>query len=167
MYIGTHAFLPVIAITTAEIITVTFKKQRHFSGIQILLIGIAGILPDLLWPHTSLKARYNSWTHTLWFLLILLPLIYIISAKLFKKNTLLFSLSCWFASLLHIITDALSGGVSFFYPLGDVIGQYYIPYPYWIKSDFVFICVGLSLLLIRYIIVRKKITSNNFLVNLL
>ncbi len=156
MYIGTHAFLPVITITAIDIFRLSTKKEPLLSNKQLLLVGIAGILPDILWPHFSIQGRYTSWTHTVWFLIALFPVIWYLFKHTIKTGFLKITLFFWLATFIHIATDALSGGVSLFYPLGNVIGAYYIPYKYWIKSDITFILAGIIIIGIKIVLNRKR-----------
>lgn len=156
MYIGTHACLPVAIISSIDIVRMSFRREAILNNGQLALIALAGVLPDLLWPHFSIQQRLNSWTHTLWFLLLLMPVILLFSKWRIKKNYLKFSLIFWLAASLHLLMDALSGGIKFFYPLGDKIGSYYIPYPTWKNWEVVLISSTAILLYIRYLI-RKRL----------
>ena len=139
MYLGTHACLPVLIVSAIDIIRLSSKKTKFLNNRQLALIGLAGILPDFLWPHFSMQQRLNSWTHTLWFLLLLIPVVLLFARWKIKKDYLKFTLIFWIAASLHVLMDALSGGIKFFYPYGNVIGDYYISHPTWITWDIVFI----------------------------
>ncbi len=155
MYIGTHICLPVAAIVVADIARGLKGKDKLLPNKQLFLIAIAGFLPDLLWPHFSRTGRLNSWTHTIWFLALLLPIVILISRKIVKNKFLLFSVLFWLASVLHILTDALSGGVRLFYPFNGIIGSYSVPWPMWIKSDIFFVILLAVLLVNRRIVIRQ------------
>lgn len=64
----THALIPAIA---AGICVRAFRPpeqgSRCLGGKDIVLIGLFGAAPDLLNPHTSLEARYASWSPTGYF----------------------------------------------------------------------------------------------------
>jgi hypothetical protein len=111
MYVGTHVCLPVITVVSIDIIRVLRGKEGLLTNWQLFFIGVAGFLPDLLWPHLSRTGRLNSWTHTLWFLIVLLPLVLLFSRLIMKHKFLKFSLFFWLAAVSHVILDIISGGV--------------------------------------------------------
>jgi len=141
MYWGTHIGIPILAASAIDLLRLKKKKKRIFTDRQIHFIGAAGVLPDILWPHLSLASRHSSWTHTLWFLILLLPIVLIVSKKLSPNNWKVFSIFFVAAALIHIVLDGLAGGVSFLYPLGEVYGDYYIPWKAWFYSDLVFVTI--------------------------
>lgn len=155
MYIGTHACLPVVIISSIDIVRMNFGRDRILNNGQLAFIALAGVLPDFLWPHFSMHQRLNSWTHTLWFLLLLLPIVILISRRTLKNDYVKFSLIFWMAAFLHLFMDTLSGGIKFFLPFGDIIGGYYIPHPTWKIWEIVFIGSAALLLFIRYRIKQK------------
>ena len=159
MMLGTHAALPLIGVTALDIYRISSNKDRLTTNWQLFFIGIGGILPDLLWPHFSMEGRLSSYTHTLWFILLLIPVTYWISRKMNSKNVLFFSVVFVFAALLHIVTDAISGGVSFFYPIKGVWGTRLVPYYLWFEADMIFLSIALILNLIRYRLGTLKIRS--------
>ena len=150
MYIGTHACLPIVVISSIDIIRLSFSRERLLTNKQLALIGLAGVLPDFLWPHFSMQQRLHSWTHAQWFLILLFPIILLISKKRVKNQFVKFSLIFWITVILHLFMDALSGGINFFYPLGNIIGGYYISHPTWITWDIVFISATILLLFFRF-----------------
>lgn len=156
MFLGTHACLPVIAIGTVDLVRTSQKKEPLLKNWHLVFIGIAGMLPDLLWPHTSIQARLSSWTHTLWFLIVTLPIVYFISRRWIKKKLFMFVLFFWLAMALHIFADMVSGGVSFLYPIKEVFGTYYIAWAYWIRIDLLFVTATILVYLIRAVL-RKRI----------
>lgn len=141
--------MPVIAIGSADIYRLHNNKQPVLTTAQLLLIAVAGILPDLLWPHTSMHGRLTSWTHTIWFLLVLFMVVYFISKRVLNKKHTTFAVLFWFAAALHIFADAISGGVAFFYPVEKVVGARHIPYRYWLYFDLVFVTVTAILFVMR------------------
>lgn len=161
MYIGTHVCLPVITVVTVDIIRVLRGKQKLLPNWQLFFIGIAGFLPDLLWPHLSRTGRLNSWTHTIWFLILLLPLTLLISKIIMKRKYLLFSILFWLAAVSHVFLDSISGGVRLFYPFNDrIIGNYLIPWPYWVRIDILFIIMLIVLLVNRRILIRLNLSGS-------
>ena len=130
MDIFTHALVPVI-------LTRVVMKDAAWPGARgYVAIGIAGALPDILSPHLSLEARMTSWSHGVpcWGLFTIgIVLVAVLSRK--KVSThLAFLLSG--AYILHILCDAVSGGVDFLYPLGHwTWGAYWVDPIWWIPLD--------------------------------
>lgn len=159
MYIGTHATLPIAIISTIDIASIEFTKKYILPNKQLAWLALGGVLPDFLWPHFTMHQRLNSPTHTIWFLIMLLPLTYLVSKWVFKKDYIKFTLLFWLATLSHVLLDALSGGVSLFYPWGKVVGTYFIAHPNWIYFDIRFIIATIVLLCTRFL-VKKKVLNN-------
>lgn len=115
------------------------------------IVGIVGLLPDLLNVHVTLSARHNSFSHTIW-LPILIFFVYSIPCVI--KETLPRRFIFWFpfAVLLHLFLDIVSGGVRFFYPSPSIIGKYLIPPHMWVLLDVFF----LSLIVVTYKSCYKK-----------
>lgn len=133
MTAGTHFALPIIAASTLDFYCVATNGQPRFSGSQLLLIGAFGLLPDLLSPHLSLRARYSSISHTAWFLLgcLVVAVVLAIALPTFRM-TIGF---CWFAVVLHVACDLISGGVRLFPPYDRPVGKYWVPPRYWLPLD--------------------------------
>lgn len=141
----THALLPVLAAgVLARISPANDKHPEKSSRIvpygkkAILLIALAGAAPDLLTPHLSLEARYSSWSHSIFawlgisFFILLLQL-HPRSKQWIDRRT---SIWCSAAYALHLISDAISGGIAWLYPWKpDVIGDYYVNPIFWIPLD--------------------------------
>ena len=149
MFLGTHACLPLIAASTTDIFRLSTNKKPLFTGWQLFFIALAGTLPDVLWPHMSRQARLSSWTHTIWFLIIALLIVYIVARKALKKDFLVFVLFFWIAIALHIMADGFSGGVSLLFPIKKVFGNYLIPWPLWGKIDLLMGSLAISMLILR------------------
>lgn len=150
----THACLPVVLVSAAEIILNKQNKVDYLSNWQLVLIGVAGMLPDLLWPHFSLRQRMHSPTHTIWFLSVVFPIVFLLAKWKLKEGYVRFSLLFWMAVALHIAADAISGGVNLLYPISAKIGMYLIPYRLWVRSDIIF--VGLTIILWTSVERRKR-----------
>ena len=147
MLIGTHTLLPVCAGLLMENAALAKGRGHFFPPWSLPLIGLFGALPDLCTPHLSLEARYSSWSHTVWFLAAMLPVCAVL-ATFFGSGKWRVAIACWLAVLLHLVADALAGGIAWLYPWKPgVIGKYYIPVDYWIPSDIAFIF--LTWLLVR------------------
>jgi hypothetical protein len=61
---GFHALLPVTGCLAIEVVSLKWRSMRVIPD---------WTLPDLCSPHISLEDRYDSWSHTVLFLVILLP----------------------------------------------------------------------------------------------
>ncbi len=140
MMIGTHSLLPVCGCLLADRVSMSTGRSRMFSGRDLCVIGVFGMLPDILSPHLSLESRYASLSHSIWFLMglvLLLPLTRFISEK---KSRLPVAIACWAACALHLAADAVSGGIAWLHPWrDDVLGRYWIEPQYWIWYDAGFI----------------------------
>ena len=130
MDIFTHALLPVILVGAIA------KRPDLRGRWQLVSIGIAGALPDILCPHLSLEARMASWSHGIpcWFMLTIVMLM----ISYFSRRRI----AAGFASLLsgayflHMMCDAISGGVNFFHPFGNGSwGDYWVDPIWWIPLD--------------------------------
>lgn len=125
----THALLPVI---------LTRVLHRPIRGRELVWIGIAGALPDLLTPHITLEARLASWSHGLpcWAALTLIALT--VSLRFPSRFPKQLAAACSAAYFLHILCDAISGGVNWLHPLGRWIwARQWVPHMLWIPLDVV------------------------------
>ena len=130
MDIFTHALLPVILTGVAT-------KRRDLRGRWALVaIGIAGALPDVLSPHLSLEARMTSWSHGIpcWAALTIAMILVALGSR--GKISVVLALVLSGAYLLHLLCDAISGGVNFLYPFGNGIwGDYWVDPIWWVPLD--------------------------------
>jgi hypothetical protein len=160
MYVGTHVCLPLIPIVTIDIVRVLRGKQKLLTNWQLFFVGIAGFLPDLLWPHFSRAGRLNSLTHTIWFLVLILPLVFLAARITIKQNYILFSLLFWLATVSHVFLDTISGGARLLYPLSEKIsGSYFVPWPLWLKMDILFVILLTILLVNRRILIQSNLSA--------
>lgn len=132
MDIFTHALAPVI------LTRLIIGRQSWLSNWGLVAVGLAGAMPDLLNPHLSLEARHASWSHGLpfWVIFSVLAVAVTRFGKLASswKLALLISL----AYLFHMVCDAISGGVDWFYPVGHLlVGDYLVDPLYWVPLDVV------------------------------
>ncbi|MGW8180523.1 MAG: hypothetical protein ACWGQW_17455, partial [bacterium] len=116
MFVGTHAFLPVLAASLVNARKVRSGKRDLFTIKELMFIGITGCLPDLLSPHISLSARLSSWTHNIWFLFFSLPLFLAFASFVSPRHPLVLGTFLWVAIALHLLVDFGSGGITPFYP---------------------------------------------------
>lgn len=146
MFVGTHAFLPVLAASALNALQVKRSRRSVFSIKELVSIGVAGCLPDLLSPHLSLSARLSSWTHNLWFLAGFIPIVILVAWLLAAKRHLLLATALWLALGLHLLIDMASGGISPLYPFGSVLGFRTVPFRYWFHTDILVITATLCLI---------------------
>ncbi|MEZ4526711.1 MAG: hypothetical protein R2941_12395 [Desulfobacterales bacterium] len=147
MLIGTHMAAPVFMAGILNLIRTGMGRERLFSNREMMYIGLCGGLPDILSPHIRLAARMSSPTHTLWFLpaafVFLGMLCFVFPARFRFRCALL----CGIAIALHLLADAVSGGIALFFPLDTVcIGHYYIPPVMWLPLDVVSVSLALAVL---------------------
>ena len=144
----THALAPVI------IARLGFRRSLPVGRFGYPAIGLAGALPDLLAPHLTLEERMESWSHGLPFWL-LFTLLAISVPLLFKKSPLRLSCALSSAYLLHLVCDAVSGGVNWLFPVRDFVwGQYWVSPLLWPLLDILLILQ--CYLLFRYLPLRAR-----------
>ncbi len=142
MYVLTHALAPVVLCATVDAVCLERTGSRLLRGRHYLAIGLAGALPDLLSPHLSLAARYSSWSHTAWFLLLFVPVALLLS-RLFPERRALLATLMILACAFHLFCDAIAGGIAWGYPFTtETIGRSLVPATLWWKLDVA--CVALT-----------------------
>jgi hypothetical protein len=93
--------------------------------------------------------------------MLLLPVAFLVSKWTVKRNFIKFAVLFWLAAISHMVLDALSGGVSLFYPWGDVVGTYFISYPNWVYFDIGFVSGTMVLLFIRFLIKKRVLNYSS------
>lgn len=125
----THALAPVIL--TRLLAGPLWPRWRGLTA-----IGLAGALPDLINPHLTLEARMTSWSHGLPFWLLFSVSLLIASFLSKKRLSLALAATCSAAYLFHLFCDAISGGVNWLYPFGDLVwGDYWVDPVFWVPLD--------------------------------
>ncbi len=135
--------MPVIAATAVNAVYVKRKGRLLFQVRHLGAIAVGGVLPDIVWPHLSLHARLTSWSHTVWFLAALVPILILFGRKLLGPGWKPAAVAAWLAVLLHLGVDTISGGTAPLYPLGGRIGIRTISFHYWIFVDLVTVPVAI------------------------
>jgi hypothetical protein len=136
MFVITHALSPVVLAGAADAAVLETAGRRWLRKRQYLAIALSGAMPDLLWPHLSLEARYASPTHTVWFL-GLFALFAVWAGRFVDPNhprraAALMAGACAF----HLVCDAIAGGIKWGYPFfSDVVGWRLVPYWTWPYLD--------------------------------
>jgi membrane-bound metal-dependent hydrolase YbcI (DUF457 family) len=150
VFIVTHTLLPVCLALGVENASLATGRGHVFPRWGLAAIGFSGALPDLCSPHLSLDARHLSWSHTLWFLGVLLPLCAMAAVFFEKEGRWKLAISCWLAAALHLAADAVAGGIPWLRPWRtDVLGGYLIPSSHWLWYDLVFLVLTGACLRLR------------------
>ncbi len=150
VFIGTHALLPVCGALVMENVSLARGRGHVFPAWSMPVIGLFGALPDICTPHLSLEARYTSWSHTAWFLIgvaVVCPMV----ASFYPAQRWRVALACWFASVLHLACDAISGGIAYLFPWRPelIVGAFYVYPDYWFPLDAFFILLTWFLIRLR------------------
>lgn len=124
--------MPVILARQVNLRRAKRQAPEIFTGKQILILGIAGILPDLLSPHIWLDQRHSAYSHSL----VVLVIFSLISLLILRKNKGLATLSIA-AYALHIFCDYISGGIPLLLPFNnEIYAQYWLLPPIdWVIAD--------------------------------
>ncbi len=154
MLIFTHFSVPFFSyILTDKFLN---KHDKNSKTKHSIIAGTAGLIPDLLNIHATLTARQNSYSHTIWTVLlcILISLFVVIKFKNIHKSFIF-----WipYAVTTHLFLDAISGGIKPLYPVNFLLGDYFIAPHLWIISDICFILILISM--------YKKQSRKNRVVN--
>jgi hypothetical protein len=159
----THACAPVVIALAIDALRLHNGRNRLFSNRPLIAIGLAGALPDLLNPHLSLRARYSSWTHTLWFILAVYPVFAVICRNWFRQQRVLLTHFLWLATVAHLATDTISNGTRPLYPYGPVVSYRVIRggVYHWVRFDFAFIVAAALLVIWIRWLERRRINSGS------
>ena len=145
----THALLPVILADVA------LHGKKRYGGRGLVLIGVAGALPDLLDPHLSLAARMQSWSHGLPFWAVFSVCVLLATFLSKGRFSSGFGLLVSAAYLLHLVCDGISGGINWLYPVSDMVwGRYWVHPLYWVPLDIV--CLLVCYTLFRFLPLWEK-----------
>jgi len=152
MDIVTHALAPVL------IARLICRGDKRLGGRALIAIGVAGALPDLICPHLSLEARMSSWSHGLpcWGVFAVGCLV----GNLANPRRVPLRLACLlaFAYLLHLVCDAVSGGVDWLYPVGHFVwGEYWVDPVWWIPLDVTFLLLAYFIFRLRPMFARSHL----------
>jgi len=151
MNVITHSLLPVTARQCVELRAEKLPdyKQQLYAWAAI---GLFGSLPDILNPHISLGARYNSYSHV-WPCTLTVVAICCLYGFLRRKNdTAVVALWCALAYVLHVVGDIVSGGLDFFCT-GQAIGDWWIIPELWPVLDLFFV--------IAFVLLHRRIRKRH------
>ncbi|MGE0083871.1 MAG: metal-dependent hydrolase [Desulfococcaceae bacterium] len=138
---------PVLAAGSINLIRIKSGRERLFSNREMMYTGLCGGLPDILSPHIRLAGRMSSLTHTLWFLLAAFIFLGILCFAFPGRFRFRCGLMCGAAIAMHLLADAVSGGIALFFPLDTLgIGHYYIPPVMWFPLDVAAVSLTLAVL---------------------
>ncbi len=146
----THVLAPII------LVRIFVGKESKLSKWDYIWIGLTGGLADIINPHYYLIDRLTSWSHGLPFWILFSVVLMTISYLTSKFHKLKFigvniAIYCSLAYLLHLLVDALSGGINLFYPIENYFwGATLIPFKYWIPFDI------LNIIIIYFLFKWKK-----------
>ncbi len=161
MNVVTHACAPVVIALAVDAVCLHSGRNRLFSKKHLIAIGLVGVLPDLLDPPLFSRPRYSSWTHTLWFVLAIYPVLMAVCRKWFRQRWILLTHCLWLATVAHIATDTISRGTRPLYPYGPVIDYRLIRKDIhnWIRFDLAFIVATVILIIWTRWLERQQINS--------
>lgn len=143
MNVVTHSLLPVIAAATLP-----GTARPGCKG--LIAIGIAGAMPDILNPHITLEARMSSWSHGLPFFALFALCVITASGLSQGKIPLRLGLMICAAYLLHLVCDAISGGINWLHPVANLAwGGFWVHPLLWIPLDI--ICLLTCYVLFRWL----------------
>ncbi len=158
MLIGTHALLPVSAYLAVDHLRLLAGRERWFGTAGLAAVAGFGVLPDLCSPHISLADRYDSWSHTVAFLVGSL-LVAAAAGSFFETGgRLVMAAACWMAVAMHLAADALSGGIVWLAPwCGDILGGSFIPFRYWLWSELLWLVTVVAQIRLNHRLERRAI----------
>ncbi len=131
----THALAPVILFRLLN------GRDSELTKWDYIWIALAGASADIINPHYYLVDRLTSWSHGLPFWIVFSVVLVTLAFVIAKSNKLKFisvriAIFCSLAYLLHLLVDAISGGINLFYPVQDYFwGFSLVPFKYWIPFD--------------------------------
>jgi len=165
MMVGTHSLLPVCCCLLVDKMARTAGTPRIFTEWNLCLVGLFGFLPDILSPHLSLEARQSSLSHTVWAVGVMALVVVPVGRFCGRKGSrVAVAVACWFAYVLHLAADAISGGIAWLYPWKDeAIGSYLIPSTQWIYYDAGFIVLVWMIYRVFPQFSKKKAAENRLL----
>ena len=161
MLVGTHFCLPLIIAGIADLKRVKAGQSPQFSRAQLFFIGLGGVLPDLFSIHLSLQARHASPTHTLWFPVLIAPLLLLFALPRLRRQ-LATAFLAWIGVILHLLCDLISGGIPLFGLGQPIVGDYYLHPSLWVPADGVTILVTWYIFLsIRFILSKGTLVCDS------
>lgn len=143
MFDGFHALLPVTGCLGIEAVSLKCRGVRVYPDWTLPVVALFGVLPDLCSPHISLQDRYDSWSHTLLFLVVILPFCAGMTWWFPKGTRVRVAVAAWIAAASHLAADAFSGGIPWLHPWSDKpIGDYHVQPENWLFFDAVFLVLA-------------------------
>jgi len=114
--------LPVSHIAAPLLLLAIYNRTRKSKGkiitssFYFIVIGFAGIFPDLLNPHLFVSERVGFF-HSIFFPLLFLLIYFFLKLKHNKYSICPFLF--FVGTIIHLILDILTGQVEIFYPLSN------------------------------------------------
>jgi hypothetical protein len=116
------------------------RGRWSLSGRQLAIVGVLGAAPDLINPHLTLEARKASWSHGLPAWAVLTVVLVIVSLLWKRRCPPRLAVVGSLAYLLHLLCDAIAGGINWLSPVGDAFwGEYWFPVVLWTPTDVVLV----------------------------
>lgn len=154
----THALAPVI------IAHVAFSRSKRFRAWDLVAIGVAGALPDLLTPHMTLESRMISWSHGLPFWTAFAGMLFVISLLSKQRISIRIAGIMSLSYLFHLVCDAVSGGINVLYPVKDLIwGAYWVSPEFWIPLDIICLLTCYYLFRFRPLWAKRREAKNRLI----
>ena len=160
MFVITHALVPVVTAQALALTLHAFGRRNPFRKRDYLALMVAGMMPDLLSPHLSLEDRWTSFSHTVFSLMICLPLALWSARRIAPEHPRIVAVLLYYAVFMHLLGDALSGGITWLYPWKtDIIGGRMISFNAWFAWDAWMVGVSTSLAAVRWWLDRRFLTG--------
>lgn len=127
----THAILP-LALGYSWLPKRAYRPTWYAS----VVVALSGALPDMLDPHITLEARYNSWSHTLLALAAFGGLVLALLCFGKMRRFMPLGILCVSGYALHLACDLISGGGRPFLPFSRTLcGRDFVPSWSWGATD--------------------------------
>ncbi len=149
MFLGSHFAAPIMGALLLE----SRGKKKNLSHAitkeEYLVLGLIGMMPDMLYPHFGGGSHYQSFTHSLWAFGLFTGAILLIGKTVYKNLSNRYIVYMILALSSHYLIDFFSGGVLWLYPFSESkIGYALIPLKTWVILDFTLIIT--MLLMMKY-----------------
>lgn len=134
MFVGVHACLPLIVAGAVEWWRVGRGQSPGFTKVDLVLIGFAGLSPDILSPHFGLAARHTSLAHSFWYPALMAGGVALTAIPALRRWFPL-ALLAWVGVILHLACDLISGGIPLWGTDRAIVGAISIHSASWLYCD--------------------------------
>ena len=150
MFLGSHFAAPIIGTMFLESQIKQIGNEPSFSTSKYLVLGLLGMMPDMLYPHFGGGSHYQSVAHTIWAFGLFALATLLISKIFFKNLTTRYMAYLILALSSHYFIDFFSGGIKWLYPFTESrIGYALIPLKTWVVMDFALIITMIVIMKIK------------------